>query len=472
MSEPEFPNPDQNSFPAFLRGSRKTLLLILLSALILRVVLAVWFPASAGDERRYTVPAINLLHDHGFSSDLREPYTPTMAAVPLYPLFITAVFGIFGEHTLAVRIAQGLLDLLTSLLVGFVSFSLAPTWLRRRAAISSVAIYGCLSWFTAFWTRYILTETLALFLTMLAIAVGIRAVKKGGWRWAIVGAICGLALMTRPDSLLLVVAFVLILAVKFVRHRSVLVVGQMLLFSCALTATLAPWTLRNYLAFGKLQPLASEYGFATSRYMPIGYLRWIRTWITDETYFEVFEPAFGPGSRPFDPLKLPTDVFDSPEERAQVVQLMADYEKEQNFTAEMNDGFEAIANARIHRAPLRFFVWLPLKRILSVWLTGFATTNPLHRLVRMLMVIPILVGGIVGLILCARNRIVAGLLVLVVLTRIKILGYNFEPESCYIVEAYPAIIAACGVTCAALWSHLNQRFRRDQVSPEKESARC
>ena len=461
MSEPESPSPGKNSFPAFLHNSRKTLALILLLALILRVVLAVWFPASAGDESRYTVPALNLLHGHGFSSDLREPYSPTMAAVPLYPLSIAAVFGAFGENTLAVRIAQGLLDLLTTLLVAFVSFSLAPASLRRLATISSFAIYGCLSWFTVFWTRYILSETLALFLTVLAIAVGITALKRGGWVWAVAGAICGLALMTRPDSLLLVVAFVLLLALRFVRRRTALIIGQLLLFSFGLMVTLAPWTLRNYSAFRQFQPLASEYGFANGGYMPKGYLQWIRTWITDETYFAVFTPAFRPGSQPFDPLKLPSNIFDSPEEREQVLQLMGRYEKEQEFTPEINDGFEAIARARIHRAPLRFFVWLPLKRILSVWLTGFATTNQVHRLARLIMVLPILIGGLAGFILCVGNRTVTGLLLLVVLTRTLFLGYHYAPESRYIVEAYPAMIAACGVTCAVLWRYFNLRFRRD-----------
>jgi len=346
--------------------------------------------------------------------------------------------------------------------VAFVSFNLAPVSLRRWAAISSLAIYGCLSWFTVFWTRYILTETLALFLTMLAIAVGIIALRRGGSLWAIAGAICGLALMVRPDSLLLVVAFGLALAVKFVRHRSAKMIGQMLLFSCGLMVILSPWTLRNYLAFRQLQPLASEFGFAKSGYMPTGYLRWIRTWITDETYFDVFTPAFSPHSQPFDPLKLPSSVFDSSEERAQVAQLMNDYKNEQAFTVEMNDKFEAIANARIHRAPLRFFFWLPLKRILSVWLTGFATTNRLHRIARMLLVLPILIGGISGFAFYVRNRAVAGLLLLVVLTRTIFLGYHYAPESRYIGEAYPALIAACGVTYAALRFHFNQGLRRGQ----------
>jgi disulfide bond formation protein DsbB len=85
------------------------------------------------------------------------------------------------------------------------------------------------------------------------------------------------------------------------------------------------------------------------------------------------------------------------------------------------------------------------------------------------MVIPTLIGGLLGLMMCARNRIVAGLLLLAMLTRTIFLGYHYAPESRYIVEAYPAMIAACGVTCAALWNHFNQRFRRDRASPERAS---
>ena len=464
------PNPNQNSFSAFLRSSGKPIIFIVLLALILRLVLVVWFPVVAGDEKRYTVPAVNMLHGHGYSSDLQEPYGPTMAAVPLYPLFVAAIYGVFGESTLAVRVAQALLDLLTILLVAFVSFNLAPASLKRHSAISSFAIYGCLSWFTVVWTRYILTEILALFLTMLAIAIAMIALKRGDWLWAVAGAICGLALMDRPDSLLLVLAFVLVLAVKSVRHRSTKVIGQGLLFSCALIAVLIPWTLRNYLAFRQFQPLASEYGFANAGYMPIGYLRWVRTWMTDETYFDVFTPAFMPGSEPFDPMKLPSTVFDSPEERAQVVRLISDYRKEKKFSSEMNAEFETIAEARIRRAPLRFFVWLPLKRILSVWLTGFATTNPLHRLARMLLVLPILIGGVAGFVLGAGNRAVTGLLILIVLTRTIFLGYHYAPESRYIVEAYPAMIAACGIACASLAQKLIRLpVRLSRKSPIRQS---
>jgi 4-amino-4-deoxy-L-arabinose transferase-like glycosyltransferase len=397
-----------------------------------------------------------MLAGHGFTSATGEPYLQTEHTVPLYPLFIAAVYAVFGEHNRAVLIAQSLIDLMTCLLVAFVSFNLAPDPLRRRAAILSLVIYGCLSWFTLIWTSYVLAETLALFFTMLAVALGIMALKGSRWWWTAVGATCGLALLTRADSVLLVLAFVLILVFQIVRGPTGAKAANLVLFCLAILLVLAPWVARNYVAFQKFQPLASEYGFDRDGYMPTGYLWWIRTWMIDETNFAAFKPAFVPGSHSFDPNELPDSVFDTAEERSRVSQLLSEYDRLGQFTPEMSGKFRTIANERIKRAPLRFLIWLPVQRVTSVWLTGFATHNRFHRFLRMLLVLPILIGGAVGLVFLVRTQPFAQLLLLVVLTRTIFLAYHYAPESRYIVEAYPAMIAACGVTGAVLWRYLDR----------------
>ena len=321
----------------------------------------------------------------------------------------------------------------------------------------ALVIYGCLSWFTIHWTRYVLTETLALFFTTLAIAVGILAVRRSRGLWLVVGAICGLALLTRADSVLLVSAFGLFFVCELWRRRSHATTG-LLLFTLGIVIVLAPWIVRNYRAFGRFQPLASEYGFARGGFMPTGYLWWIRTWMTDETYSNVFRPAFVPSDRSFDPRELPDDVFDSAGERAQVLRLLEDCQQSGRFTPEMSGQFRAIGNERIKRAPFRFFIWLPIRRVASVWLTGFSTHNRPHRLLRILFVLPILIGGVLGFAFFSRNQPVARLLLLVILTRTIFLAYHYSPESRYIVEAYPAMIAACGVSGATLWLYCRRSW--------------
>ena len=444
-----------HSFRRLLSEYRTPILLILLLAFAWRLALVIGFPHAAFDEIRYTAPAVNMLAGRGFSSDESEPILPSEHTVPVYPLFIAAVYSVFGQHNSAVRVAQSAIDLITCLLVAFVSFSLAPPSLKRSAAMSALIIYGCLSWFTVSWTRYILTETLATFLTMLAVAVSLMAFRAKRWRWPVVGLICGVALLTRADSVLLVLAFGLFLSFQIVRRRSAKSVMSLLLFCSTIPVVLAPWIVRNYIAFGKFQPLASPTGRPHGEYVPTGYIRWLGTWMTDQTYYKAYEPFLYPGLRTFDPHELPDDTFDSAEERERVFQLFAQYDQEGKLTPEMSDSFRTIANERIKRAPMRFFVWLPSRRIAGMWLTGFATTNRFHRFVRILLVLPIIIGGIVGFVFLTWNSRLGELLVLIILTRTVFFGFTNSSEH-YIVEAYPPMIAACGLTVAAMWRHLNR----------------
>ncbi len=443
------------SFREFLSAYRTPILIILMVAFAWRLVLVVGFPRPAGDEPRYRVPAINMLAGHGFSSDESEPILPSEHTVPLYPLFIAGVYAVFGQHNSAVRIAQSVIDLITCLLVAFVSFNLAPPSLKRFAAMSALVIYGFLSWFTVSWTRYILTETLATFVTMLAVTVSIMAFRNERRRWLVVGLICGVALLTRADSVLLISAFVLFLIFQIARLRSSKSVVSLLLFCCAIPLVLAPWIARNYIALGKFQPLASPTGMPHGEYVPTGYLWWIRTWMTDQTYYHAYDPVLHAGDRSFDPRQLPDDVFDSAEEKEQVFLLIDRYYQEGKFTPELSDKFQVIANERIKRAPIRFFVWLPIQRIAGMWLTGFATANRFHRFLRILFVLPIIIGGIVGFAFWTRNPRLVELLVLIILTRTLFFSFTSSDEH-YIVEAYPLMIAACGVTSAALWNHTNR----------------
>jgi 4-amino-4-deoxy-L-arabinose transferase-like glycosyltransferase len=442
------------SFLRILSAHRTTVIIILLLALTCRGVLTFRFPLVGPDERRYTVPAVNMLAGRGFSVSLDPPYLPSKQAMPLYPLFIAGVYAVFGRHNVAVRIAQDLLDLITCVLIAFVSFSLAPMRVRYAAALAALAIYGFLSWFTLHWTRFVLTETLAVFLTTLAIAAAVLAIDRR-WFWAVAGGVCGLALLTRGDSVLLIAAFGLFLMFQIARTRSLASVGSLLIFSAATLLVMAPWVVRNYVSFGKLEPLASEYGFARDQEMPVGYLAWIRTWMTDETHFQAFLPAFAHQS--FNPDELPDDIFDSPEEKARVVKLLEARNESGGLTAEMSNEFREIANQRIRRAPLRFYVWLPIKRIGSCWLTSFSTYHRPLRFLRIVLVLPILIGGLLGMALFAVNRPLNELIVMIIVIRSVFLGYFYAPEARYIVEAYPAMIAACGVTVAVAWRYLVTR---------------
>jgi 4-amino-4-deoxy-L-arabinose transferase-like glycosyltransferase len=458
-----------DSFFALLRLNRTTIILVVLLAFLLRLGFVFWGPDSASrpGDRRYYRTATNLLTGHGYSQDESPPYRPQLANVPAYTFFIASVYVVAGERQNAVRVAQAALDVLTSVLVAFLAFSLAPSKLKKTAAFAALVIYGFASWFTMIWTTCILTETLAIFLTTLTLVLCVVALRESrkSW-WALAGLTTGLAILTRPDSVLLLAALLLFLLGCALAKRVWLPVVNMAVLVLAMTLTLAPWTVRNYLVFRVAEPLASEYGCVSPCDFPTGYLHWVRTWLKDMTHFDyAFNPAWE--HQRFDITQLPADAYDSDGERARVGELAERYHAAGNvLTPEIDADFRALANERIRRAPLRFFIWLPLYRSASLWLTGFSTSHatPYLLALRILSVLPIHVGALLTFLIWSRGRPLTILLTLVVVVRTLFLAFHYAPETRYIVEAYPAVIAASAVAAAVLWNSMYKLWDRKQAA--------
>ena len=449
------------SFGAFLRAWLPTVLPILLLALALRVAFVIAFPDPL-EEIRYRPIAVNILEGNGFSSDTSAPYRPSEAAAPAYPLFIATVYAIFGRSVHAVTLSQALLDLATCLLVAFVSFSFAPARLKSGAALWALMIYGIFSWPTIVWVARVYAETLSLFFTTLAVAFCALASSKGSRYWFGAGIACGLAILTRPDSVLLLVAIVFFLLIQLARERQ-RVVFSLFVFCLGVGLALTPWVVRNYVSLSKFQPLASEYGHSRDAYFPTGYLWWVRTWIKDETNFNyAFNPAWFPESTFFDPERLPPGTYDSEEERMRLVGLITGFNEARLITPDIDQEFRNLAYERIKRAPLRFFVLLPLYRAASMWLTGFSTSHarPYMLILRVLSVLPLHLGGLLGIVLLWRWHPLAMLIALIVIVRSAFMAYHYAPETRYMAEIYPLMIAACGVSASAAWSYIFNRWAK------------
>jgi 4-amino-4-deoxy-L-arabinose transferase-like glycosyltransferase len=450
------------SFGAFLGAHLPKIVLILLLALAVRAGFVIAFPDPL-DETRYRPIAVNILEGNGFSSDTSAPYSASEAATPAYPLFIAIVYAVAGRSISAVTFAQVFLDLATCLLVAFASFSLAPVRLKSSAALCALMIYGILSWPATVWVARVCAEPLTLFFTSISVVLCALGLRRGAKYWFGAGLACGLAILTRPDSVLLLVAIVLFFVIQLARNRQQRLVSSLLLFCLAVGLAMAPWVIRNYVSLGKFQPLASEYGQSHDAYFPTGYLWWVRTWIKDETHFEyAFDPAWFPESTFFDPERLPPGTYDSEEERLRLVGLITRFNQAQFITPDLDQEFRSLAYERIKRRPLSFFVLLPLYRTASMWLTGFSTSHsrPYMLILRILSVLPIHLGGILGIALLWRRHPLAMLLALIVIVRTAFMAYHYAPETRYMAEIYAPVIAACGVTAAAAWSYMKRKQER------------
>ena len=440
-----------------VRKHSRFFLFVTLAAVALRLLFIFRFPAITTDSFVYGDIAKNWLQHGVYGQSGPEEVSPTYIRLPGYPAFLAAVFAIFGmEHYRAVLAVQMFVDIGTCFLIA----DMTRRVVSARAA-KAVFLLAALCPFLANYVAAALTETLEVFFTVLALdlaIIGLDGLDAGRMRpWLGCGLAVGAAILLRPDGGLLLVAIGVYLAWVLSRRvragqpllhvlRAAVVVG---VFSLA---PLIPWTLRNLHTLHQFEPLAPRYANEPDEFVPMGFHRWVKTWIADytsveEIYWQV------PGAA-VDAAKLPARALDSEQQRQETFKLLADYNQALQVNPDLDARFAALAAERVHAAPQRYYLWLPLLRIADMWLRPRTELLPADSrwwefnddlkwstLAVALGAIGLLyvAAAFVGLV---RARSVAhlGLLVTFVILRSAFLGTLENPEPRYTLEGYPIVI--------------------------------
>ena len=443
---------------------------VTLAAVALRLLFIFRFPAITTDSFVYGDIAKNWLRHGIYGQSGPEEISPTYVRLPGYPAFLAAVFAIFGmEHYRAVLVVQMFVDIGTCFLIA----DMTRRVVSLRAAKAAFLLAGVCP-FLANYVAVALTETLEVFFTVLALdlaIIGLGGLDAGQLRpWLGCGLAVGAAILLRPDGGLLLLAIAVYLTWILFRRvrggqpfRRVLWAGVMV--GAVSLAPLIPWTLRNLRTLHQFEPLAPRYANEADEFVPMGFNRWVRTWIADytsveEIYWQVPGAAVDAG-------KLPARAFDSEEQRQRTAQLLADYNQGLLVTPDLDAKFAALAAERIHDAPLCYYLWLPLVRIADMWLRPRTELLPSDSrwwefnddpmgstLAVALGVIGLLyvAAALVGLVR-AQSIVHLGLLLTFVILRSAFLGTLENPEPRYTLECYPVVT----VLAAAFLHRRSQR---------------
>ena len=342
-------------------------------ALAAGLALRLWFVAHtarlAGDTLLYGNIARNWMQ-HGVYSFTPWPSipVPTLIRLPGYPLFLMACFSIFGvEHYTAVMYVQCLIDLCTCLLIA----ALAGRLFGQRAALAALWL-SALCPFMAMYTAAPLTEVLTL--TCIALTFyGLERWSGAGlgfnrWLW-ITAVAMAYSVLLRPEQGMLAATVIPAMAwmvwrtsePKRFQWRTFLPV---VLAALSIVLPLAPWTVRNWRTFHVVQPLAPRYATDPGEKVPLGFQRWYRTWAVDFASTE--EVYWNYDSAPVEIGDLPARAFDSNDQYARTEAILRTYNRTDNATPSLDARFEALAEERIHNDPLRYYVALPIARLLNM----------------------------------------------------------------------------------------------------------
>jgi hypothetical protein len=342
-------------------------------ALALGLALRLWFVAHAariaGDTLVYGDIAKNWMEHgvYGFTQTARGPL-PTLIRLPGYPLFLVICFSLFGsEHYTAVMYAQCVIDLLTCLLVA----ALANRLFGRRAGLVILWL-AALCPFTASYVAAPLTETLSL----TCVALTFYSMER--WRFAgfglnkwlwVTAVAMAYAILLRPEQGLLAAAVIpamLWFALRSPTKRSSLLqsASPIVLAAVCVVLPLMPWMIRNWRTFHVIQPLAPRYATDPGENVPLGFQRWYRSWAIDFASTEdVYWNYDGAAIEISD---LPTRAFDSDDQYARTDALLSEYNQTDSAKPQFDARFGALAEERIETDPIRYYVALPVARLLNM----------------------------------------------------------------------------------------------------------
>jgi len=429
-----------------------------LAALALRLLFLFRFPAITADSLIYGDIARNWLQHGIYAVTDAGKIVPTFIRLPGYPAFLALVFSVFGmDHYRTAMLLQIFVDLGTCFLIA----DMARRLLSPRAAKAAFLLAGLCPFF-ANYAAAALTETWEIFFTALALDLALAALQTTQQLrvWMYCGLAIGAAILLRPDGGLLLAAIELYLAALALRGLSFSgsspgFSGFMragLIVALVSLAPLIPWTLRNFYTLHRFQPLAPRYANEEHEFVPMGFNRWVKTWMAD--YVSVEEIYWAVPGEPIDVEKLPGRAFDSPAQQAQTAQLLSDYNQVLHITPELDKRFEALAEERIRDHPPRYYLWLPLVRITDMWLrprtsilpsdTRWWEFNDDPRWSALAVAL-----GVIGLFYLAaalagllRGRFAPhlGLLLTFVVLRSVFLGTLENPEPRYTLECFPVVL--------------------------------
>lgn len=196
-----------------------------------------------GDALTFHLVGQGLADGHGFREAF-APFGPTAEHPPLFELFLALLDKLGANGYPAHRLVLGLLGTLNVVLIGVLGRSLAG----RRVGLVAAAIAAL---YPLLWTAdgALMSETLYGTWVLGALLAAVWMARAPGPRPALLlGALIGLAALTRGEGILLIVLLALPLALRGAHSWR----GRGLLFGSALAAlivVLAPWAIRNLSTF-------------------------------------------------------------------------------------------------------------------------------------------------------------------------------------------------------------------------------
>lgn len=228
-------------------------------AVALRLVLAFAVDAApVGDAEWYYRVAESIATGHGCVFE----GAPTAYRPVAYPAFLGAVFAAVGVSPRAGAVANALLAGATIAVVYLLANRLFASRTPARAAVLLLALYPN----HIAYTTLLLSETLFATLSVLGVWLLVADTRRRIALDAVAGAVLGAACLVRPQAALLpLLTFAWLYSTRSLplpapKRGGLRLWSRVAVAVAVMLAVVAPWTVRNWLVFGRFVPISTNLG--------------------------------------------------------------------------------------------------------------------------------------------------------------------------------------------------------------------
>lgn len=209
----------------------------------------------AGDQYAYDRLAVSLWQRHEFAWKEGEP---TAYVTPLYPLFLSGIYAVFGHSHIWAKVFQAFLGVFTCLIIYLISREI----FGKAVALLAFFLAAVHHFFISYGIL-LNSENLFIFLVALNILSLVKFCKNPSYTYAVFfGISAALAALTR--SAYLFFPFMAITCLCFMLRRIGVAKARMAAYTlCIIACAALPmsiWTIRNYLVFKAFIPVGTEAG--------------------------------------------------------------------------------------------------------------------------------------------------------------------------------------------------------------------
>ena len=218
-------------------------LLVLLGIALRLHAIRVYEHDIASDELSYHAIAINILEGNPYSRDLHPPYRPEYQRTPGYPLFVAAVYAVFGYNPTAVYVVQSILNSFTILFVWILVYRLSPIYETRAAYVAAVAmVFNPMMLHSS---AFLLREALSAFIVTTTIYVFYKALSDNRHMlWILSGLLIAITMWFRIEVIIGFGSSLFLYLVITLRNRTnyrEIITHSIALLTPAMLFMLAPW---------------------------------------------------------------------------------------------------------------------------------------------------------------------------------------------------------------------------------------